>query len=120
MAAFGIHGLRRQAGEEFPDAHFSDTFGPTRDKFVSAVKGANIGERASKLRLPEVRRPERADSGPDAPARSEAPTQALPVDAEDARLQRLERLGSLRDKGILTDEEFAAEKSRLLGGASSD
>ena len=58
MAAFGIFELRKQAAEEFPDAKFSDTFGSTRDKVVSAVKGANIGERASKLRLPEMRRPE--------------------------------------------------------------
>jgi hypothetical protein len=31
----------------------------------------------------------------------------------------LERLASLRDKGILTDEEFAAEKARLLNGTGS-
>ena len=49
MAAFGIHELRKQTAEEFPDAQFSDTFGGTRDKVVSAVKGANLGERASKL-----------------------------------------------------------------------
>ena len=44
------------------------------------------------------------------------PTEVLAND-EDARLQRLERLGSLHEKGVLTDEEFAAEKSRLLSGA---
>ncbi len=38
---------------------------------------------------------------------------------EDARLQRLEKLASLREKGILTDEEFAAEKARLLGSSDS-
>jgi hypothetical protein len=110
MAAFGIHELRRQAAEEFPDAKFSDTFGDTRDKVVSAVKGANIGERASKLRLPEVRRPP-AEGGADA---AEAPTESLAGTGEDARLQRLERLGSLHEKGVLSDEEFAAEKSRIL------
>jgi len=111
MAAFGIHELRKQTAEEFPDAKFSDTFGASRDKVVGAVKGANLGERASKLgesasklRLPEVRRDE---SG-------EAPTAAL--DSEDARLQRLERLGDLHGKGVLSDEEFAAEKARILGG----
>jgi hypothetical protein len=109
MAAFGIHELRKQAAEEFPDAHFEDTFGSTRDKVVSAVKGANIGERASKMRLPDMRRPEAPE-----PRTTEAPTEALPTDGEDARLQRLERLGSLHEKGILTDEEFATEKSRLL------
>jgi hypothetical protein len=47
----------------------------------------------------------------------EAPTAVL--GDEDLRLQRLERLAALRDKGVLTDEEFAAEKSRLLGGGVS-
>jgi hypothetical protein len=35
--------------------------------------------------------------------------------AEDERLAALERLQRLRDQGALTDEEFAAEKNRLLG-----
>ena len=113
MAAFGIHELRKQTEEEIPDAEYGEVFGQTRDKVVSAVKGANIGERvgeqASKLRLPEVRRP----GGGEADS-SEAPTAAL--SEEDARLARLERLASLREKGVLTDEEFAAEKARLLGG----
>src|SRR3954447_5691363 len=121
MAAFGIHELRKQTEDEFPDASYGGVFGRTRDKAVGAVKDANISERvgepASKLRLPEVRRP--GGTEPDAAAgAAEAPTAAMPVSAEDARLQRLEKLGELRDKGILTDEEFAAEKSRLLGGAS--
>ncbi|HEU4393419.1 MAG TPA: SHOCT domain-containing protein [Solirubrobacterales bacterium] len=111
MAAFGIHELRKQTEEEFPEAEYSEAFGATRDKVVNAVKDANIGERvgeqASKLRLPEGRRSGAADAGA-----GEAPTEVM--DDEDARLQRLERLASLRDKGVLTDEEFAAEKSRLL------
>ncbi len=116
MAAFGIHELRRQTAEEYPDAEYGEVFGNTRDKVISAVKDANIGERvgeqASKLRRPEVRRPDAGEAEP-----SEAPTAAM--QDEDARLQRLERLASLREKGVLTDEEFAAEKARLLGGESS-
>jgi hypothetical protein len=119
MAAFGIHELRKQSEEEFPDAAYGDVFGRTRDKVVTAVKDANISERvsdqASKLRLPE-RRPDAEEPPSSAP---EAPTTAMPVDAEDARLQRLEKLGELRDKGILTEEEFAAEKAKLLGGGSN-
>jgi hypothetical protein len=111
MAAFGIHELRKQTAEEYPEAQFNDTFGGTRDRVVSAVKGANIPERASKLRLPEMRRP---------PAEAEAATGVLPADDEDARLQRLERLAALRDKGILTEEEFGAEKSRLLSAEQPD
>ena len=123
MAAFGIHELRKQTAQEFPDATYDDVFGRTKDKVVSAVKDANIservGEQASKLRLPEVRRPggdgsDSPDSEPEAPAQP-APAPA-PLHDEDARLARLEKLGELRDKGILSEEEFAAEKARLLGG----
>ena len=37
----------------------------------------------------------------------------------DARLEELERLGRLREQGVLSDEEVAAEKQRLLGTAVS-
>jgi hypothetical protein len=117
MAAFGIHELRQMTEEEFPEATYDEVFGGTRDKFVNAVKDANIservGEQASKLRLPEARRPNAGERG-----QAEAPTAAMPVDGEAARLQRLEQLGALREKGILTEEEFAAEKARLLSGGA--
>ncbi|MGD9737378.1 MAG: SHOCT domain-containing protein [Solirubrobacterales bacterium] len=133
MAAFGIHELRRQTLEEFPDASFAGVFGSTRERVVSAYRESGIGERVSeqtsRIRLPEVRLPERgetdgeppAQGGPaqgEAPAGAEAPTREAPtraIDQEDARLERLERLGELRDKGVLTAEEFAAEKARVLG-----
>jgi hypothetical protein len=105
MIALGIHELRKQAGEEFPDADFSDTFGRTKNRVVDAVKGANLGERASRLRLPEVRR------GGDGEGSATAPT-----GDDDARLERLERLATLHEKGVLSDEELAAEKARVLGG----
>jgi hypothetical protein len=115
MAAFGIHELRKQTEEEFPEATYDEVFGGTRDKVVGAVRDANIservGEQAAKLRLPD-RRPRADERG------AEAPTATMPVSEEDARLQRLEKLGELRDKGLLTDEEFAAEKARLLDGDS--
>ncbi len=111
MAAFGIHELRKQAAEEFPDAAFDDFFGRTKDRVVGAVKDANLGEHAAKLRLPEKRKPE---------AESEAPTATLPANDDDARLARLERLATLHEKGILSDEELASEKARLLGGSGKD
>jgi hypothetical protein len=107
LAAFGIHELRRQAEEEFPDVRLDDLFGRTRERVAGAVKSANIGERASRLRLPEVRKP----------AAGEPPEGA--GDEEDNRLRRLERLAELRDKGVLSEEEFAAEKARVLGGGEA-
>ncbi len=112
LAAFGIHELRKQSDEEFPDASYGDAIGRTRQRVVGAVKDANLGERASKLRLPEMRKP-----GGNA---SEAPTAAIPANDEDARLARLERLATLHEKGVLTDEELAAEKARVLGGPGKD
>jgi hypothetical protein len=113
MAAFGIRELRKQTAEEYPNASYSDSYGRTKERVVSAVKGANLGERASKLRLPEVRR-----AGSEEASRAEMPTAVTGSD-EDARLQRLERLAALRDQGVLTAEEFASEKSRLLGDNGS-
>jgi hypothetical protein len=37
-----------------------------------------------------------------------------PVEEEEDPIARLRELASLRDDGILTDEEFAAEKKKLL------
>jgi hypothetical protein len=113
FAAFGIHELRRQSQEEFPDAQFVDYFGGAKDRMVDAVKSANLGERASKLRLPEMRKP----SGGDSDVASAAPK--VPADDEDSRLGRLERLAELHEKGVLTDEEFAAEKARVLGSGNA-
>jgi len=101
LAAFGIRELRVQAADEFPDAEFSDSFGRTKERMVSAVRGANLSERAARLRLPEMRRP----GGPGA---------TQPSGDSDTRLSQLERLGTLHEKGILSDEEFAAEKARVL------
>jgi hypothetical protein len=108
LTAFGIHALRRQAQEEQPDVTYDELFGDTRDKVMGAVKSgsASIGEQASKLKLPEVRRPEGDGDGGRGGMAS--------VDPEDARLERLERLANLHEKGVLTDEELAAEKARLL------
>ena len=33
----------------------------------------------------------------------------------DYKLDRIQKLGSLRDKGLLTDEEFNLQKSQILG-----
>jgi hypothetical protein len=41
--------------------------------------------------------------------------QAAPAAATVDPVQQLKELGELRDKGVLTDEEFAAQKAKLLG-----
>jgi Short C-terminal domain len=106
FVAFGIHELRKQTAEEFPDAQFGDYFGGAKERMVGAVKSANLGERASRLRLPEMR----SSGGGAAPGAA-----TTSADDEESRLRRLERLAELRDKGVLSEEEFVAEKARVLG-----
>lgn len=43
------------------------------------------------------------------------PAPSPPADESADRLAQLERLGKLREQGLLSDEEFAAEKRRVLG-----
>ena len=41
--------------------------------------------------------------------------QAAPVAAAPDPIEQLKQLGELHQQGVLTDEEFAAQKARLLG-----
>jgi hypothetical protein len=47
-----------------------------------------------------------------APVQQQAPAPAS--SGEDSVIDQLERLGQLHSSGVLTDEEFAAEKAKLL------
>jgi hypothetical protein len=55
--------------------------------------------------------PQPVYAAPPPPPPAPAPAAAPEVDL----VAELTRLGSLRDSGILTDEEFAAAKAKLLG-----
>ena len=46
----------------------------------------------------------------------QAAGQPVPDAPEDGVITQLERLGALKAQGILTEEEFAAQKAKLLGG----
>ncbi|MDH6544986.1 SHOCT domain-containing protein [Streptomyces sp. SPB4] len=48
-----------------------------------------------------------------APAPAPAPTMA---DDMSSRIDQLKELGALKEQGLLTEEEFAQQKSKLLGG----
>jgi hypothetical protein len=49
------------------------------------------------------------------PPPAPAPPPAAPASTADDRIVQLERLGGLYSQGVLTAEEFAAEKARVLG-----
>ena len=39
-----------------------------------------------------------------------------PAQTEDDRFQKIKELGELKEQGVLTDAEFAAEKAKILQG----
>jgi len=55
---------------------------------------------------PQYAEPQYAQPAPPPPAGASDP---------DDMIERLEKLGQLRESGVLTDEEFAAQKARILG-----
>jgi hypothetical protein len=84
----GFEALRHQAVREFPE----ETWDRAAERWQARYRG--VRER--------VRR------------RREAPPAAQEAIASDARLEALERLGRLRESGILEPEEFQREKDRIL------
>jgi hypothetical protein len=130
MAALGLRELSKQTAEEFPGVTFGEVLAPTRQAIDKAVTDAKLSERASKIKLPDVKRPDVKRPGgigiPDVrrpggragrraePAVPPPPSRAELMQEEDARLSSLERLATLHERGVLDDEEFAAEKARLL------
>jgi Short C-terminal domain len=91
LAGAGLEGLRRQARREFPTAERGDWLLGMRQRArrASAGAGRRIGSAVRELAADEKH-------------------------PDDTRLDRLERLGELKEKGVLTAAEFREEKKRIL------
>src|SRR4051794_26837130 len=50
----------------------------------------------------------------DAEVEAPAPAEEAPESSTDDRLDQLRKLGELKTAGVLTDEEFAQQKSKIL------
>jgi hypothetical protein len=90
LAFAGMVVLRRQVAEEFPGLTPADTRSSVRGGFSRAAHAVSSARRGN--------------GGP--------PPAAIAV-APPSRLDQLERLAQLHDRGALSDEEFAAEKAKL-------
>jgi hypothetical protein len=90
LAVLGTEMLRRQVIREFPD-------------HVTTGSPAGVAQGIA-ARMREGREGRVAAAGAPAPAAG-----------GDPRVGEIERLAGLRDSGALTEEEFAAEKARILG-----
>jgi hypothetical protein len=74
-----------------------------------------MGKRSA--RMQDERQQEAYDQGVQQSAAAPPPPQAAPqssgITADDT--DRLAELGRLHEQGVLTDEEFSAQKARILG-----
>jgi hypothetical protein len=100
VLALGYEMLRRQIEREWPDAkdpNWGEAVRDVRDAFAGLFGGAR-----------------------DAIAAMGDDDAAGGGDATERRLAQLERLGKLKESGVLTPREFTAEKERILAGASGN
>jgi hypothetical protein len=59
---------------------------------------------------------QRQDSAPDnQPEPAEEPAPQSPAPPARDPIEQLKDLADLKDRGVLTDQEFAAQKARILG-----
>jgi hypothetical protein len=91
LAGAGVEALRRETGREFPEAKRGDWVAGMRQRArrARAEAGRRIGSAVRELGSD--------DQHPD-----------------DTKLERLEKLGELKEKGVLTAAEFREEKKKIL------
>ena len=94
LAAAGLEALRRKTAREFPGAKKGDWTKAMRRRMRDASNeaGRRVGSAVRELTTD-------GDLHPD-----------------DAKLERLEKLGELKEKGVLTAAEFREEKKKILSG----
>ena len=78
---------------------------------VIAGTATSVSNRVSKRQAERWNQQEAAQ----APPPEQAPPPAA-APAADTTIDQLRELGELKSQGILTEEEFAAQKAKLLGG----
>jgi uncharacterized membrane protein YdbT with pleckstrin-like domain len=90
----GAGSLRIQSGSEYGQNHFRDIRHPEEvQKLIYEVGEEN----QSRMEAAEGRRP------------------SEPLEPDDSPLDEIERLGSMKERGLISEEEFEIQKRRLLG-----
>ena len=81
--------------------------GPVYTRFTAQAKAAEFEQAAAALPVQPSNTPNQRSESPSQPSSSAGREQL-------ARMERLKVLGELRDSGVLSAEEFASEKQRIL------
>ena len=105
LVALGVAALRRQAAREFPHASVAQAHVEWHERFERAR--ARLGEALHRRPAPAAAE---LAAGNGAAAHGDG---GPPLVAAGERIALLERLASLHERGLLDDEELAAEKAAL-------
>ena len=81
---------------------------------VIAGTATSVSNRVSKRQGERWAQQEQQQYAQQAPPQA-APPAAAPTGGEGSTIDQLKELGELKAQGILTEEEFAAQKAKLLG-----
>ena len=115
LAALGVAALRRQVAAEFPEATVLGAHASWQARVAHAR--ASLRERIGRRHEQPARSAERAGTRPGgdgtAPALAPPPAAAPTTVGPAERVALLERLATLHERGVLNDEELAAEKAAL-------
>ena len=82
---------------------------------TAAIAGTatTVSNRVSRRQANKWSQQEGAQAPPEA---APAPPAAAPPAPATSMIDQLKELGELKDQGILTEDEFAAQKAKLLAG----
>jgi hypothetical protein len=82
---------------------------------VIAGTASTVSGNVARRQMSKAQARAAAATPPPAPAPESPPPAPAGAPAAEDRIAQLERLAALHAQGILTDEELAAEKARILG-----
>jgi hypothetical protein len=102
LFAYGVTMLRRQTAAEFPGIEHGHALRDFRDRRVAAR-----AQRTARSAAP--------DTGA---AIAEPRVGGAPVAPSEGRVDTLERLAALRDRGAITDEEYQTEKRLVMSSST--
>lgn len=82
---------------------------------ATAVAGRVQRRQASRFAERDAATAAQQDAAYDQQVAEQAPPPAAPAASGSDMLEQLKTLGELRDQGVLTQEEFYAQKAKILG-----
>lgn len=82
---------------------------------AGAVRGHQEKKAAQQQDAAEQQQTAAATPAPPAADAPAAPTTGTAAGLSDETIDKLKQLGELKDQGVLSDDEFAAAKAKLLG-----